>query len=116
MDVVGRFEDIFTNAAIAKDDGCSSDDARLFDTMKDAFIRLKNHPSGNAHISKLLQHKNNWVKMWVASQVLSEGQNSEAEKVLNLLSKESGVLGFDAKMVLEQYQNGALQCPFGIKP
>jgi len=116
MDIVGRFEDVFCNAAIDKGDGTTPDDERLFETMKGAFTRLHNHPRGKEHILELLQHENNWVKIWVATQVLSEGHNSEASRILQLLSKESGSIGFSAEMVLSQHQSGELLCPFGIKP
>ena len=84
--------------------------------MKAAFIRLYNHPSGSKHIQELLSHENHWVKSWVASQLLSEGKNKDAEEVLNKLKAQGGVLGSNAEMVLEQYKNGGLKCPFGIKP
>ena len=116
MDIVGRFEDVFCNAAIAKGDGTSEEDSKLFAAMHDSFTRLYNHPSGGKHILQLLLHENNWVKIWVATQILSESSSPEAEKVLKQLALESGVFGFNAEIVLNQYENGELKCPFDINP
>lgn len=116
MDIVSRYKDSFCNAAIAKGDGTLSNDGELFSTMKATFTRLYNHPSGSKHICMLLRHDNDWVKSWVASQILSEGKSKDAEQVLIKLKAKNGVLGFNAEMVLEQYKNGELKCPFAIKP
>lgn len=116
MDVVGRFEDVFCNAAIAKGDGLTSNDHDLFETMKNAYIRLRTQPSGPQRIERLLCHENDWVKSWVASQLLSEDGHHRAKETLQKLATTRGLVGFGAKMVLNEYEKGRLGSPFGIKP
>ncbi|TQV76730.1 hypothetical protein FLL45_01880 [Aliikangiella marina] len=114
MDLVGRFEDTFCNIAIEKGDGSSSNDAELFEEMKAYFIRLYNHPRGKSRIEGLLNHNNEWVQFWVASHLLSEGDNKRAATVLKKLSNDGGNLGFGSETTLNEYKKGTLGSPFGL--
>ena len=116
MDLCGRLEDLFCNLAIKKGDGSRSDDSQIFEDMKEAFIGLYNLPTGKERIIKLLTNDNEWVRFWVAAQLLSEGKNKAAIRVLQDLSNKGGVLGFSAEMVLSEYKSGSLGPPFGIMP
>jgi hydroxylamine reductase (hybrid-cluster protein) len=116
MDLAGRFEDTFCNIVIVKGDGSSSNDAELFEEMKEYFIRLYNHPAGRSRVENLLNHENEWVRSWVAAQLLSEGNNKSAVSVLKKLSTEGGTLGFSAEMTLSEYNKGTLGSPFDLKP
>jgi len=116
MDIVGRYEDVFCNAAIAKGSGGGSNDNELFEAMKDSYVRLRNHPSGKRSIENLLCHESDWVRSWVASQLLSEDGHSRAKETLQKLASETGVASFGAMMVLSEFEKGNLGSPFGIEP
>ena len=114
MDLVRRYEDTFCNLAIEKGDGQQPNDSLLFDEMKNIFCLLYNHPSGKQRIISLLDNKNEWVRSWIAAQVLSEGENKKALLVLESLMDKDCTIGFSAEITISEFKNGTLKSPFGI--
>lgn len=112
MDIVGRFIDVFCIAAIEKADGRSESDSVLFERMKKSYLLLVNHPKGLKHFAQLLDHENNWIKVWVASQLLSNNGDKKAFAVLDTLSKEESIMGLCASTTLDEYKKGILRGPF----
>lgn len=112
MDLIGRYLDVFCVAAIDKGDGTSEQDSLFFACMQKAYSKLNNHPQGLEHFAKLLNHESNWVKLWVAVQLLSSSENDEALLVVNNLSADESILGVCASTTLSEYKNGKLQGPF----
>ncbi len=68
------------------------------------YHQLKNDPEvGLLPLVKLLNHSNDYVKLWAAAQTLSI-EPKKAEKVLLELSEKPRFLGYNAKMTLEEWR------------
>ncbi|MFT6909932.1 MAG: hypothetical protein ACJAS1_006659 [Oleiphilaceae bacterium] len=111
MDLIGRYIGIFCHAATEKGDGTSAEDTEYFRTMQGALEKLKMHPRGLENFEMLINHENNWVRCWVASQLLAESGDKEALVVLNQLSKIGGIIGFTAETTISEYNAGNLVGP-----
>jgi hypothetical protein len=103
----------FGKAAIAKGDFADARrDNELHKEMAQAFIFLKSQGEiGRSTFKDLLHDKNNYVRVWVAAQLLSEG-DLKALPVLREIEKSSGLLAFDAKMTIQEFEAERLQSPF----
>ncbi len=115
MDILSRYEDVFVNAVIDKGEEGSSKDNELFEVMKDAYCRIHNHPSGYKIKLRLLKHENASVRSWVAAQILCENERYNALEVLQDAAKRDDMIGFNSQITLEEYLNGRILSPFGIK-
>ena len=111
MDLVGRFIGVFCDAAIQKGDGTDTQDKVYLGKMQEAYFQLTKHPRGLSNFESLLNHENNWVKCWVAAQLLSEFGNQEALTLLTKLSNSGGVVGFTAETTISEYNAGNLMGP-----
>lgn len=110
-DMIRRFRD----AAVRKGDFCPSPnlDSRLHAQMAKACIDLESQgEQGSAALHSLLHDESPWVRSWVAAHLLSQG-DLQARPVLDALAKDSGLVGFAAQMVLDEYRKGRLKSPFG---
>ena len=103
----------FRNAAIAKGDFAdAARDNKLHKEMTQSFLILNSQGEvGRSAFKDLLRDKNNYVRAWVAAQLLSEG-DSTVLPVLQEIEKSSGLLAFDAKMTIREFESGRLQSPF----
>src|SRR4051795_1160693 len=90
----------FVNAAVAKGHFADRrEDARLHASMEVAFLEVNETDAGRRAFKALLHHASCEVRQWVASQLLSEGDES-AIAVLEELAKRQGLQGFSAQMTL----------------
>lgn len=117
MDILGRYTDIFRNAAVSKGDGTGPDDDFIYEAMCYCYQRIDAHASGIEAKLTLLRDESAWVRSWVAAQVLAEGStdhSAEAKEVLQDLVGESGILGLSAQMTLAEYAKGQLGAPLRL--
>lgn len=103
----------FVKATVAKSDPCDrNEDARLYEAMKEAFHELNATASGRLAFRHLLQHESDQVRLWVAAQLLSEGDQL-ALATLEALATQHGLISFNAQVTLAEYEQGSLCSPFG---
>lgn len=65
---------------------------------------------GCDELFNLLNHDNLRVRLSAATQLLNT-KNKEAIHTLKKISKEPGIVGFSAKMVLKEWKSGNLKIP-----
>ena len=107
----------FCEAAISKGDSGTSteEDHELHASMGVTVNTLRKiGPSGMEAFKVLLSHDSNHVKMWVASEFLSDG-DLEAKPILEELAKSPGLIGLNASIVLDEFEAGQLGSPFGAE-
>jgi hypothetical protein len=107
----------FRAAASAKGDfrADSTEDHALHDRMAHAFRFLASQgPAGRAAFAALLDDESPHVRSWVAAQLLSE-KDARAIAVAEQLASEPGLLGFSARVTLDEYHTGRLRCPFASR-
>ncbi|WP_158971829.1 hypothetical protein [Paraglaciecola sp. L3A3] len=101
----------FCESAIAKGDGTSSDDAKYFETMKNAIAQVNDQ----AELLALLEHKNDWVVSWTASHLLAQKNYPQALSALKVIVKNGGIIGLSAEVVIQEFEGGQHKSPFGFK-
>jgi hypothetical protein len=69
-------------------------------------------PEGRNAFRALLADESPEVRLWVAAQLLSEG-DSDAAMVVIAEIEAGGLLGFEAEVVLKEWRAGRLGSPFG---
>ncbi len=109
-DAVNRFRE----AAILKGAFASpaKRDHALHQAMKLAWRDLYSlGPVGRDAFRGMLADESPYVRMWVAAQLLSEGDVGAAG-VVELETEAEGLRGFDATMVLKEWRAGRLHSPF----
>jgi len=80
---------------------------KLIQTLKE----LKSFgPAGELALLSLVEDQDDSVACWAATHSLPFDEKHSLT-VLGNLSKKSGAIGFDAKMVLQQWQKGQLIVP-----
>lgn len=107
----------FRDAAITKGDFATpaSLNHKLHVQMSQAAtILLSGSSEGREAFTSLLQDDSPHVRGWVAAQLLSEG-DLRALSVMECLSNEHDIRAFTAKVTLDEFRNGRLGSPFGIK-
>jgi HEAT repeat protein len=112
MTISSAIED-FRAAAIAKRDFAEpSRDEELHRVMASALSFLQSQgQSGREAFSQLLADESAHVRIWVAAQLLAEGDES-ALPVLRELVAGSGLLGFEAEITIREYEARRLRSPF----
>lgn len=115
-----RIEDVvqeFRDAAIRKADFVSppSDDHVLHKTLSDTWRFLYSQGTdGRMAFRNLLTDQSPHVRLWVASQLLAEGE-ADAATILEKDTTTEGLHGFSAQMVLKDWRAGRLASPFGAR-
>jgi hypothetical protein len=105
----------FRESAIAKAEFATPTkrDHELHRNMAEAWSVLKNAGDvGYAAFRSLLKDDSPHVRLWVASQLLSEGV-TEAARVVEAEVASGGTHRLAAEMVLKEWQAGRLRSPFG---
>jgi hypothetical protein len=88
-------------------------DQALHAEMKEAILQLREvGDAGEAALRSLLLDQSPRVRSWVAAEFLSRGDH-DAIAVLEGLTQERGMIGFNARMTLKEYRAGRLRSPFG---
>ena len=107
--VVEEFVDAVTKHGVAAEAGdykTTNKQYRRYDALKK---RLEQKGEAGWHaIHALLDHSNPWVRMVAASTCLKHHE-AEATKMLEALTREKGIVGFNAKMVLHEWRAGRLR-------
>jgi hypothetical protein len=104
--------DRFVRTVVAKGDFKSPRrDARLYEEMTTAYLELAATSGGMTAFRQLLQHSAVHVRLWVAAQLLAEGEAS-AQRVLEAIASGGGVQAFNARSTLAEYTRGTLRPPF----
>ena len=103
----------FREAAVAKGDFAArpNQDRMLFERMREVWRRCSTSESGLAALRTLLEDPSDHVRCWVAVGLICRGED-RARAVLDTLAEESSLVGFNARMVLEQFDKGQLKPPF----
>lgn len=111
---IAKAREQFRSAAIEKGDFAedAARDHALHESMREAWDALERRGSeGRAAFCSLLADESHHVRSWAAAQLLALG-NAEAIPVLEAEAAESGLRGFSAKMVLQEWKAGRLKPPF----
>lgn len=112
MDILGRYIDLFTNAADSYGDGSDANAHIHYESMREMMQKLRNHPSRDAALTELLESNSAWASSWAAAELLSTGDNRVAMNVLKQQAKEPGIIGFNAEVILSEFAKGSLRSPF----
>jgi hypothetical protein len=113
-----RIEDAvrsFRDAATTKEEyGLPANrDHDLHETMSTAWRFLYSRGvEGREAFRQMLADPSPYVRLWVASQLLSEG-DLEAVRVVEAEAGAAGLRGTSAKVVLAEWRAGRLGSPFG---
>jgi hypothetical protein len=107
----------FREAAIVKgSDGSQSPnrDHTLHATMTHAVAAFRTAgTAGTEALRSLAQDSSPEVRGWAAAELLSQG-DAQMVPILEELAFQPGVLGFNARMVLQEHHAGRLGSPFGV--
>ena len=107
----------FCEAAISKGDhGASTkEDHEMYAKMGAVVKTLRELGPGAMEAFKvLLSHDSKHVRMWVASELLSDG-DLDAKAILEQLASSPGLIGLNASLVLDEFSAGQLNSPFGTR-
>jgi hypothetical protein len=100
----------FRDAAIRKGAFGGDDDHAHYSRMRTAFRNLQDH--GSDGMVAFREDPDPNVRTWVASQLLANG-DLEMIPILEELSRDTGMVGFNAEMALREFRNGSLRPPLG---
>lgn len=108
--------DTFRSIAIDKGDGDNphEKDSDLFLKLSDAYRAIEQADDLAMQLfCKLLEDESSHVKLWVAAQLLFNGNLMDGRtiEVLKELSSLRSFCGMSASMVLKQYNDGTLKSP-----
>ena len=113
MATVDALVEEFRLAAIQKGQEGGPLDGELFDRLRLSYRQLRSQATeGIRAFRSMLRDPSPSVRVWVAAQLLAEG-NVEALEVLEALAKQEGLLGFNAQMTIREHEAGRLKPPFG---
>src|SRR2546427_13175436 len=103
----------FRIAAMEKGEEGGVLDRALHDRLRSSFQQLAAlGDPGRKAFATLLSDPAPTVRGWVAAQLLVEG-DARALPVLQELARQEGMGGFNALMVVWEYEKGTLKSPFG---
>lgn len=83
---------------------------KAHDKLINAYKKIKEFDNKLNSLLPLLSNENISVRSWSATHLLPH--SNEAKDILKKISKEDGLLAFDAKMVLKEWENGNLKLDF----
>jgi hypothetical protein len=106
--LVEEFVDAVTKhgaAADAADYKTTNKQYKRYDSLRK---RLEKKGEAGRHaIHALLEHSNPWVRL-VAASIYLKYHEAEATKMIEALTREKSIVGFNAKMVLREWRAGRL--------
>lgn len=90
----------------------NSDAANVaYDTIIETLDELRKQPDkGHKILSALLNHDDLSVRVWAATHLLPLDEPKAIDS-LSVIADKSGIIAFDAKMVLEEWRLGRLKVP-----
>lgn len=96
----------------ATNSGDSDKANRAHDDLVESLLRIRSLCNGTViPLESVLSHKDAGVRCWAATHLIWE-LPERAAKILNDTVDEGGFTGFDARMVLQEWENGRLQPPW----
>ena len=103
----------FREAAVAKAEFAtpSAKDHELHAAMATAWRLCRSSDEGIRALRELLEDSNDYVRCWVAAGLLSIGE-VHARSTLEVIAQRSDLLGFNAQIVLQEFEAGRLRSPF----
>lgn len=112
MNILEELKNTFINAAILHGEATETGDYKLgnkqYAVIANAYRKLKDQKNGIEILHKLMNHKNISVQSWAASYLLKT-HTEEAKKVLQSVADKHGLVGFSAKMTLQEWEKGNLK-------
>ena len=113
MDKINVLLNKYIEAAIqhgkATEEGDYKSANKAFKVLKKVYDELKaNQDFGVQKLSNLLNHEEEYVRLWASSHTL-QVDTEKAKKTLIELTKKTGFLAFNAKMTLEEWEKGNLK-------
>lgn len=111
---IGKLVNRYVSAAIAHGDAIERGDYESaneqHDLLYEAYHALEDADKVSEALSAHLNHENPFVRGWVATHML-KFDSERAVEVLRRLSAAGGLAGFDARIVLQEWEKGTLKIP-----
>lgn len=102
----------FTKAAIKHGEATKEGKHRIvnkqYKVIEKSVDELKSIENGINKLENLLEHQSDYVKLWSARYLLLIKEKKSKETLVKLI-KKSGLLGFTAKITLDEWKNGNLR-------
>lgn len=78
--------------------------------MIEALRKLREAPDrGESALLELTKHSDEWVKVWASTHLLPISEQPALEVLKHLAGGSTGIIQFDAKMVLQEWESGNLR-------
>ena len=108
---IEEYKDYAINHGKAILEGDSDTANQNYDKLKTVLQKIREFGNeGGLALLSLLEEDNQSIRCWAATDSLKFDEN-KAKKALKKLSKEDGIIAFDAKMVLKEWKKGTLVLP-----
>lgn len=109
--VIDEYKNYAINHGKATLEGNSAVANRNYDKLKTVLKKIREFGNeGGLALLSLLEEDNQSIRCWAATDSLKFDEN-KAKKALKKLSKEDGIIAFDAKMVLQEWEKATLKLP-----
>ena len=109
--IIEEYKSYAVNHGEATLEGDSTVANQNYDKLKTVLKQIKEFgDDGGLALLSLLEDNNQSIRCWAATDSLRFNE-SKAKKALKKLSKEDGIIAFDAKMVLKEWRKGTLKLP-----
>lgn len=108
MDSIQKLIEKFINASIRYGEAIELGDSQKANLQSSIIRKVRKQLLDISELESLLPnmtHENNYVKLNVAASLISLFP-SESKEILIELQKKKGLLGFEAKMFLQQWERG----------
>lgn len=108
-DIIRKFIKAAIKHGEATETGKYRQTNKQYDILVKCYNDLKSFgENGMIELTKLLEHPNDYVRLWAARYTLIVEPEKSKQTLLEL-TKRSGFLGFDAKMILSEWEKGNLK-------
>lgn len=109
MEDIEKLKKMFIIAAIKHGEGTEQGNYKLankqYKIIEKSIDELKNIENGIEEFEELLEHEDDYVKLWCA-RYLIESRNMKAKRTLLALINKPGFLGLTAKLTLDEWDKG----------
>lgn len=111
MDKKENLIETFLAASIKYGEAIESGDHKNANSQSNTIRKIRKQLSMSCELELLIpcmQHENDYVKLNVASSLIPLLPD-ESKKILKELEKKKGILGFEAKMFLQEWEKGNIK-------
>lgn len=111
MDKKENLIETFLIASIKYGEAIESGDHKKANSQSNTIRKIRKQLSTSCELELLIpcmQHENDYVKLNVASSLITLLPN-DSKKILQKLEKKKGLLGFEAKMFLQEWEKGNIK-------